>query len=301
MPSAFVIGRRRKGRPIPRTVRETAHRLEAAGWTVQQAVVKRKKALRHHATAAVEQGTEVVVAVGGDGAVLQVLQGVGGSSTALGIIPMGTGNLLATNLEIPRKPEDAVAVLLAGTRRQVDLGHASVDGTERLFSVACGVGFDAEVMQATSKPRKRRWGKLAYVASAIGVSRHVRDVPHTITVDGRETAMPAMQAFVANFGRTGLTFKPRLPVEPADGALDVIVLRAPGRLRAVVAAWQAIQQPYEGHAGNGRVFRAKGREIKIDAHPKRLVEVDGTVLGTTPVSVSVRPGALTVLVPAPKG
>jgi YegS/Rv2252/BmrU family lipid kinase len=300
MPTALVIGRRRKGRPIQRVVRETARRLEEAGWTVEQAVVKKKKALRQHAAAAVEQATEVVVAVGGDGAVLQVLQGVGETPAVLGIIPMGTGNLLATNLEIPKRLDDAVRVLLEGVRRQVDLGHASVDGTERLFSVACGVGFDAEVMKATSKARKRRWGKLAYVASAIGVSRHVRDVPHTITVDGKETAMPAMQAFVANFGRTGLSFKPRLPVEPADGALDVIVLRAPGRLRAVVAAWQAIQQPHEGHASNGRVFRAKGREIRIDAQPKRLVEIDGSVLGTTPVTVSVRPGALTVLVPAPK-
>jgi diacylglycerol kinase (ATP) len=300
MPTALVIGRRRKGRPIARTVRETARRLETAGWTVEQAVVKRKKELRQQAAAAVEQSTEVVVAVGGDGAVLQVLQGVGETSTALGIIPMGTGNLLATNLEIPRKLDDAVKILLEGVRRQVDLGHASVDGTERLFSVACGVGFDAEVMKATSKSRKRRLGKLAYVASAIGVSRHVHDVPHTITVDGRETAMPAMQAFIANFGRTGLSFKPRLPVEPADGELDVIVLRAPGRIRAVVAAWQAIQQPHEGHSRNGRVFRAKGREIRIDAQPKRLVEIDGSVLGSTPVTVSVRPGALTVLVPAPK-
>jgi YegS/Rv2252/BmrU family lipid kinase len=300
MPTALVIGRRREGRPIGDIVGETARLLEAAGWTVDRSVVRRKKALRRHAAAAAARATDVVVAVGGDGAVLQVVQGVGETATALGIIPMGTGNLLAMNLGIPKDLGRAVHVILEGRKRTIDLGHAVVGAKEWLFSVACGIGFDAEVMRATSKSSKRRWGKLAYVASAIRASRRVRDVATAITVDGHETTIPAMQVFVANFGRTGLSFQPRRPVEPADGALDVIVLRAPDRLAAIVAAWHAIRQPHEGHSGNGRAFRTKGREIQIQTKRKRLVELDGSVVGTTPVTVAVRPGALTVLVPASK-
>jgi len=296
---ALVIGRRRKGRPIKQVVQETRQRLEDAGWSVDSTVVKGKGALRKHAAAAAADGVDVVVAVGGDGVVLQVVQGVGGTATTLGIVPMGTGNLLATNLGIDRKPDRAITILLDGQRRQIDLGHAVIGKDEWLFSVACGIGFDAEVMDATSKAGKRRWGRLAYVASAITKSGDVRDVQHEITVDGKLTTMGAMQVFIANFGRTGLTIKPRLPVVPDDGALDVIVLRAPGRLRAVATAWQAIRQPHEGRSSDGRVLRSRGKEVTIETHTKRLVEIDGSVVGTTPVRISVRPAALTVLAPPP--
>lgn len=300
MPKALVVGRRRPGRPIRRAVRATRRSLQAAGWTVEQAVVSRKKALRRHAAAAVEAGADVVVAVGGDGAVLQVVQALGGSPTALGVIPMGTGNLLATNLGIPRDRERAVEAILDGHRRLIDLGHASVDGKERLFSVACGIGFDADVMQATSRREKARWGKLAYVASAVTTSGQVRDVEHRITVGGVTKVMPAMQVFLANLGQAGLPIKPRLPIDADDGVLDLVVLRAPGRLRAIAAAWDALRQPREGHSHDGRVYRTRVKEARIEATPSRLVETDGSVLGKTPVTISVRPRALTVLVPRPK-
>jgi YegS/Rv2252/BmrU family lipid kinase len=292
-----VIGRRRPGRPIRRAVKDTRQRLEAAGWTVEASVVSRKKALRRHAAAAVSAGMDVVVAVGGDGAVLQVVQRVGGSPTALAIIPMGTGNLLATNLGIPRAREAAVEAILGGDRRSIDLGHASVRGKERLFSVACGIGFDAEVMRATTRRGKSRWGRLAYVASAVAKSGRVRDVEHLVTVDGSERRMPAMQVFLANFAGAGLPIKPRLPIEPDDGVLDLVVLRAPGRVRAVAAAWDALRQSSVGRSHTGRVYRARVKNARIDTSPARLVEVDGSVLGKTPVTISVRPNALTVLVP----
>jgi YegS/Rv2252/BmrU family lipid kinase len=294
---ALVIGRKRKGRPIREAVRDARRRLEAAGWTVEDAVVGKKKALRRRSKRAVDDGLDVVVAVGGDGVVLQVVQSLGGTDVTLGIVPMGTGNLLAANLGIDRRPDVAVRVLVDEHRRRIDLGEATVAGRTWLYSVACGVGFDAEVMKATKRSNKRRWGRLAYVASAIGASNNVRDVPHSITVDGKTTDTPAMQVFVANFGRTGLSVKPRLPVEPDDGVLDVIVLRASGRLRALAAAWQAVRQSHEGPSHDRRVLRARAEEVRVDADPKRLVEIDGSVIGTTPVAVSVRPGALTVLAP----
>lgn len=297
MPTALVIGRRRPGRPIRRAVRDTRRSLEAAGWTVDSTVVARKKALRRHAAAAVSAGVDVVVAVGGDGVVLQVVQRLGGTATALGIIPMGTGNLLATNLGIPRAREDAVEVILGGDRRTIDLGHASVDGKERLFSVACGIGFDAEVMKATTRRGKSRWGKLAYLASAVATSGRVRDAEHRVTVNGVERTMPAMQVFLANFAGAGLPIKPRLPIAPDDGVLDLVVLRAPGRVRALAAAWDALRQSKVGHSHNGRVYRARVTRAHIEASPARLVEIDGSVLGKTPVTISVRPKALTVLVP----
>jgi len=301
MTQALVIGRRRKGRPIEEAVRETRKRLEGAGWTVDSAVVVRKRELRQRAARAVKAEVDVVVAVGGDGAVLQVVQVLADTPVALGIIPKGTGNLLAGNLGIPHRLDRAVDVLLSGGRRRIDLGRLTVGDKRKVFSVACGIGFDAEVMKATETTQKDRWGKLAYVASAIKQSRRVRDVTHQITIDGVESTMEATQIFIANFGRMGLAMKPRLHIEPDDGLLDVIVLEATGRLPGLLAGWEALRQGEEGESTKGHAFRATAREVLVDTEPSRLVEIDGSVVGTTPIKVSVRPSALTVIIPTKTG
>ena len=78
---------------------------------------------------------------------LQAVQRLAGTAVALGIVPMGTGNLLATNLGVPKRLPDAVEVLLQGSRRQIDVGRVKIGSKERVFSVACGIGFDAKVME----------------------------------------------------------------------------------------------------------------------------------------------------------
>ena len=298
MTRAFVIARRRKGRRKGQAVHETKVRLDAAGWKVETCLVDRKSDLRRRAKGAVKAGTDVVVAVGGDGAVLQVVQVLAGKKVALGIIPMGTGNLLASNLGIPRGTEQAAEILVRGDHRQIDIGHLRVHGKRELFTVACGVGFDAEVMKQTSKRAKLRWGKLAYVASAIGQRKRVRNVGHRITLDGRRTSMRATQVFLANFGGVGLAVEPRLEVEPDDGYLDVIAISASGALRGLRSGWEALRQGEPGESPNGHAYRAKAREIRIEVKSTRLVEVDGSVIGTTPITASVRPAALTVIAPA---
>lgn len=296
---ALVVGRKRKGRPIRKAVKETQARLEAAGWTVDRAVVKKKRQLRQAAAQAVEAGQDVVVAVGGDGAVLQVVQKLAETEIALGIVPMGTGNLLARNLGLPRRLDRAVDAMLNGERRRIDLGSVTVGGQDRFFSIACGVGFDAEVMDKTKTAQKDRWGKLAYVANAIAHVGHVRNVTHTLTLDGTETTMEAAQVFVANFGRTGLAVKPRLDVRPDDGVLDVIGIMASGPLSGVINGWKALRRGHASQTSDGRTLRARASRIRIETASKRLVEIDGSVVGKTPIDVSVRPRALTVLVPKP--
>jgi YegS/Rv2252/BmrU family lipid kinase len=300
MTRALVIGRRRDGRPIGAAVRETAHRLEGAGWTVESALVDRKRDLRKGAAGAVKEKVDVVIAVGGDGAVLQVVQSLAETDVALGIIPLGTGNLLAGNLGIPKHVDRAIEVLMGGGRRRIDLGRVKVGGKRWHFSVACGIGFDAEVMAATEAEQKDRWGKLAYVASAIKHSRRVHDVTHSITIDGVDSTMEATQVFIANFGRMGLAMKPRLHIEPDDGVLDLIVMQATGRLPGLLAGWEALSQGEEGESSGGHAFRAQAHEVSIDSEPSRLVEIDGSVVGATPIKVTIRPAALSVVIPQPE-
>jgi YegS/Rv2252/BmrU family lipid kinase len=246
----------------------------------------------------VKAQVDVVVAVGGDGAVSQVVQALAGTQVDLGIVPMGTGNLLAGNLGIPRVREQAIDVVLGGGRRRIDLGQVTIARKHRVFAVACGIGFDAVVMKSTGKRGKRRWGKLAYVASAIKNHGRVRNVTHEITIDGVRSTTEATQVFVANFGGMGLPIEPRLGIHPDDGALDVIVIRASGPLPGLLAGWEALRQRHLGESSAGHIFRARAREVKIATNPPRLVEIDGSVVGVTPIKASIRPAALTVIVPS---
>ena len=298
MTQALVIGRRRQGRKIADAVRQVRRQLEAGGWSVEESVVNTKGALRRTTARSVKHGVNVVVAVGGDGAVLQVVQVLAGSQVALGIIPMGTGNLLAGNLEIPKGIDQAVAVLVGGGRRRIDLGRLTIGGKRTMFAVACGVGFDAEVMRATGRSTKLRLGTLAYVAAAVKRQGQVRDVSHEITLDGVHHSMEATQVLLANFGRMGPMMRTRLEVIPDDGLLDVLVIRASGPLGGLLAGWEALRQGEPGESPEGHVFRARARKVRISTEAGRLVETDGSVVGRTPVRVSVRPAALTVIVPA---
>jgi len=297
MTHVLVIGRRRPGRKIGNAVRETRRQLEAAGWSVDGALVTTKGQLRRGAARAVRHGADVVVAVGGDGSVLQVVQSLAGARVALGIIPMGTGNLLAGNLDIPKGVDDAVKVLVDGGRRKIDLGRLTAGGKQTMFAVACGVGFDAEVMASTDPEEKEHLGKLAYVVSAIRRQGQVRDVRYEVTLDGVHHSMDATQVLVANFGGMGAGVKTRLEVEPDDGLLDVLVIRASGPLGGLLAGWEALRQDEPGESPEGHVFRTRARKVRVSTAKRRLVETDGSVAGKTPIRVSVRPAALTVIVP----
>ncbi|HEY6058582.1 MAG TPA: diacylglycerol kinase family protein [Candidatus Limnocylindrales bacterium] len=297
MTSAFVIGRRRKGRKTAGVVEAVQRALGAAHWKVESKVVTRKRALSRIAARAAKAGFDVLVVVGGDGAVLQMAPALAETTMALGIIPTGTGNLLAHNLGIPRDVKKAVRTILTGRRRQIDLGRASVDGASYDFSVACGVGFDADVMDRTHPRQKRRWGRLAYLANAVSEIGGISNVPHELTLDGATTSTEGAQVLVANFGWMLAGLSPRLAIPPDDGLLDVIVVRASGPLHALLGGWEALRQKDLGESPEGHVFRAQARKVRIETDPPRLVEVDGTVVGRTPVEISVMPAALCVIAP----
>lgn len=298
MTDTLVIGRRRKGRQIPAAVKAVREQLEAAGWTVRSEVVTRKRAVRRHARRAVKAHRDVVVVVGGDGAVLQVVNALAETDVALGIVPKGTGNLLAGNLDIPKPLDDAVALLVKLETRTIDVGQLSIEGADRDFAVACGIGFDAVVMDATKQRQKRRWGKLAYVANAVREGAQVQEAEHEITIDGQTITTTAAQIFIANFGQMGSMLGPRRRVEPDDGQFDVFVVKATDPVDGLLAGWQALRQKALGQSSDGRVFRGQATEVSVISTPPQLVETDGSVVGTTPIKARIRPAALRVIAPS---
>lgn len=294
---AFVIGRDRKGRPIGESVDEVRRLLAEQHATITDVcIVKKKRDVRRLTRAAAKNGCDVVIAVGGDGTVLQVATALAGTEVALAIVPTGTGNLLAGNLGIPKDPGEAVHTAVAGRRRRIDVGRLTVDGKRRAFTVACGAGFDADVMDLTDSEDKGRWGRFAYLASAIQAGGNIRNVTHEITLDGVRSTTEAAQVLIANFGRVPAGLKVR-GVRADDGLLDVFIVRASGPLPALLAGWEALRTTEQGENGSGRVFRAQARKIRVETTPKRKVETDGSVVGKTPFTASIRPRALTVMVP----
>jgi diacylglycerol kinase family enzyme len=274
-------------------VRET---LRSGGWDVEVLATLGPRDARRFATEAREQGFDVVVCYGGDGTAMQIAAALVGTGIPLGLVPGGTGNILAGNLRLPRHPAKAARALLTARPHAIDLGVSErADGTH-YFAVASGTGFDAELMAATSAAAKQRWKFGAYLAHAVAKLSHVRSARHRITIDGKAHEVGAAMLLVLNCGELIPPFV-RLgkDIAPDDGWLDVVAIHADGIGQSVAAVWDLVR----GSAnGAGRVWRGRGRTIRVDvvSDPPRPVQFDGEVVGDTPFETRLLPGALTVLV-----
>lgn len=239
------------------------------------------------------EGQDAVFALGGDGTVAEVAQALVGSPVPLGIVPAGTGNLVARALAIPRHPSSAVAELLHGAVRAIDVGR-NERGEVLLF--AAGTGIDAEMIARATPGLKRRWGVLTYIVTGTRAAAARASFDVRATVDGRVIEAHASAVFVANFGAVlGGLIHLGPDVTPDDGLLDLCVLSPRSLPDALAIAWRMFRMDFRAHP---RMQFTKGRSIDLCTVPPRPVQSDGEVAGTTPVRWRVEPAALRVLVPA---
>jgi diacylglycerol kinase family enzyme len=217
---------------------------------------------------------------------------------SLGVIPGGTGNLLAGNLRIPSSPARAVQALVRGRPKRFDLGRMQrVDGLH-YFAVACGAGYDARVMAGTPTELKRRWGMGAYVATTLRLISQIRSTAHVITIDGVEYDANAAMVLVANCGEVIPPWvRLGAGIRPDDGLLDVIVVRANGFGQSVRAVWDILRTAPEVEGFDTYVGYARGQEIRVETQPVQPVQLDGEPGGETPFTATVVPGAISILVP----
>ena len=240
---------------------------------------------------AVQRGWPLVVAVGGDGTLNEVVNGLadaaGNFGAALGAVLTGRGCDACRNLALPGDPLAALERVLGGGETRVDAGAVEwEDGRRRYFVNAAGVGFDAVVARRAASWRLR--GTLPYlaaVAAAIWTHRPVRGVIETngrTLWSGRLTA-----AIVANGAHYGGGMKIAPGADPGDGLLDLVVLGDLGRLELL--RW--LPTVYSGgHLANPKVSTRREPALVIRANAP--VHVDGEAAGEAPVRISVRPGAL---------
>jgi YegS/Rv2252/BmrU family lipid kinase len=244
------------------------------------------------ARAAAEQGYAQVVAAGGDGTVNAVANGLVGTEAALGVLPFGTGNVLAFNLGVATVPA-ALEALEADQRKNMDLGKI---GGSRYFVAVAGVGFDAQVARSIEDFWKQSLGRLAFLTE--GLNRLYRDKPHLfhIEVEGEGTTSieeELWSAFLCNVpAHTG-----RLPLareaRPDDGWLHLLLFRDVNALRWTFGLGDALRTGNLAEMPGVTVQRVKKARIRTE--PPWLWEADGDVGGETPVEVEVCPGALQVV------
>jgi len=294
-----------------RRCREAA---EAGGWEpsfLETTLDDRGVGLARGAVAA---GARLVVAAGGDGTVRACAQALAGTQVPLAIVPLGTANLVARALGIPRGAGGSLAAAFGGHERRIDLAVAegAATGTAAtgtagagaaagagglVFAAMAGIGLDAEVVAATPRPLKRRAGWLAYAAAG---AAHLPGRGESFTVrldDGEPLARRARCVVVGNAGLLpgGFTLLPQARLD--DGLLDVGILAPAGPVGWLRVAHQVLT----GSGRDGRPLeRHQARRVEVRAESELPREVDGEVIAPgRSLTVTLLRRALTVRVPPP--
>ena len=263
-------------------------RLRQGGASVRTVVGVDGDHARDLTRAAVGEGVDAVVALGGDGMVHLALQAVAGTETPLGIVPAGTGNDLAASLGIPADPLAAADLVTAGSRRRID----AVRVGERWFGCVLGAGFDSVVNERANRLRWPKGGQRYNVAIALELPRF-KPLPFTLTLDGEEWRTDAMLVAVGNaqsYG-AGLRITPDAILD--DGLLDVCVLAPVSKLDFVKTLPKARTGEHVRHPA---VTVRRARVVALDS-PGVVAYADGERMGPLPLTCECVPGAVQVFAP----
>jgi diacylglycerol kinase (ATP) len=292
---AVIITNPVAGRVSHRSLEGARHRLVAGGLAIEVAHTQGAGDAGRLAEVAVADGVDLVIAHGGDGTVAEVAGALAAKHGRLGILPAGTGNLLAGNLGIPVDADSAARVILKGSLRSLDLGRMETRLGGRHFTVACGAGLDARMMQATPPRLKRTLGRSSYVLTAMRLAAAIVPSEIELQVDGALHRTRAAAVLVANCRYLIPGLLPlRESVRPDDGVLDVAIFEAVSFMD-VASQTLALALRRSGSHPGIRVLR--GTHIRISATPPMPAEADGDLAGETPLTIDLLPGALNVFVP----
>ena len=249
-------------------------------------------------------GAGLVVAVGGDGVVNEVVNGLcadgdtGSSTTSLGIIPCGTGNALARMLGLPRETLAAARHLaLSRQTRTIDLGEISCvvagKNERRLFANDANFGFAAQVVERCERTGKFSRGTLPYLTALLLTALRHRNHDLKLQVDGQDSAGSFATVLVCNGETTGGGMRVAPGALLDDGRLDVIVI---GHLRPWEIFWHA-PKIYRGtHVAIRKVSVQRAQKISVASPEKLSIVADGEIVGEAPATFRVLPQAMNVRV-----
>ena len=235
---------------------------------------------------------DMVVAAGGDGTVSAVIDGLAGSSVPLGIIPAGTANLIARELNVPLEMKDAIALIASEHKfRKIDAMRIG----QRLYVLNISLGISASVISGTTPKNKSRFGRIAYLPTAILKIFTFRRRYLSVAVDGKALNYRAIEVEILNCGILGNVLYPMGPdIRIDDGHLDIWIMSLETLLdypRYLLAMIIGRPPKHLSHFINAE------KSVSIKSIVPLPVQADGDIIGTTPIEVEVLSGALTVLVP----
>ena len=241
----------------------------------------------------VDDRFDCVVAVGGDGTVSAVAHALVDKPVPLGIVPAGTGNLVARELGIPLDIEAAVG-LLTGPRHTRRIDAMRISG--RTFLLNAGVGINAEVIDQTSRLGTSLFGRSAYVGTAVWKVLQAKPQRMVVSLDGAEATYHATDIAISNCGILAKALNPNGPdVRVDDGRIDVCILCMKTPLEY---PWYYFLKRIAPQRVNRIMHELSAtRRVTVSSDVPLVVQADGDIVGTTPVSVDVLPNALAVIVP----
>jgi diacylglycerol kinase (ATP) len=237
---------------------------------------------------------DLLVVVGGDGSLNEVVNGVAGLDTELAIIPAGTGQDFSRTHGIPTRFDDAVRTALDGETVTIDLGRATYDGGERFFANVGSVGMSGAVARRANSMSKALGGRVTFYYALTREFLGWRNTDVTVTFDGDERRGPMHDVIVANgcWHAGGMKLAPDARAD--DGLFDVVLIGDVSKLDFVTTSPKLYTG---GHVGHPRVEVVRAATVTVDAARPLPIEVEGEPVGTTPARFEIVPRALRVRVP----
>jgi len=280
---------------------ELARRAAAAGLDGATLFSERQGHLAELAREAALDGAELLVVVGGDGSVNEVVNGLAGlgRQPAVAVVPRGTGWDFSRTFGIPRKIDDAVQIALQGDVRTIDLGRASYrawDGSDATawFANVASAGMSGAIAKRANETTKALGGKASYLWATFAVFSGWEATEIEVAVDGERRAGPMFDVVIANgrFFGGGLEICPE--AEPDDGLFDVLTIGDVTKRDLV----QTMPRMYRGtHLPHPKAELLRGSSVTVKSETPLPIELDGEQPGTTPVTFEVAAGALRLRVP----
>ena len=283
------------GGRVARLVRSIRERSAREAATV--VVTTRAGDAEELAARAAADGVERVVAVGGDGTVQEVVNGLLGGDRGMptiGILPVGTGNDLARSLGLPRRIEDAWDVAFGPSTRRIDVAQARCGVRTRWFASAGGIGFDAQVAAAMATRSGWQRGRAGYLLTTLSELRRFSNRRIRLTLDGQTAEHAVLFVAIANGAYYGGGMRIAPDAATDDGALDVCIVGDISRMTAI----RQLPNLYRGtHGNHPAVAMARAHGVTIEGDPETLVHLDGEPFGCLPLEVELTASRLTVAVP----
>jgi YegS/Rv2252/BmrU family lipid kinase len=273
---------------------QLAHAAAGMGLSGDALLSERPDHLAELARTAVDGGARLLVVVGGDGSVNEVVNGIAGRDVTLAVIPRGTGWDFARSHRLPRRLEDAVAVALGGETRDVDLGRACYRSwagadEERWFANAASVGMSGAIAKRANETTKALGGKASYLLATLGVfARWHADVVRVAVDDSvREGRMHDVIVAVGPYLGGGMKLCP--DAEADDGVFDVLLIGDLTKRDLVLT----LPKTYRGtHLPHPKAEVLRGATAAVESAARVPVQLDGEQPGTTPVRFELVPRAL---------